>query len=250
MKDSIGFRKLYIGKTFGRAGLWAPGNVAPSGRAGYVAANVGARYAAAALIAFVAVFLPASDMSAQENAVRALADRVAVSKVQFGYSYVMDDGKMKMTGKGSVAVQGECYHMYGDGIEVWCDGSVVCTADDEAKEAVIEPVTQAGGAFVDPVALVRNVDREFRWDIPGQETAFNGVASVRYDLEPLSDSSDISGMKLYFRKTDNILVGAEIETVKVKLVFMISSFGFLPCGDESEFSVPSFGSDWFVTDLR
>ena len=159
-------------------------------------------------------------------------------------------GDVKMTGSGSVSVQGDSYRMSGDGLEIWCDGRSVCTVDDSAKEVVIEPLWAGSGAFVNPAAAIRDIDTGFSWDDSGSRTVFNGQDVLVYELSPNGPAADISGMKLYFSPDGHTLTGAEVQTVKVTVTFVISSLEFLKPGDGTEFAIPMFGPDYFVTDLR
>ena len=188
--------------------------------------------------------------SSRNDAVQAFADRVAASRVWFSYSYEMTDTDVALTGKGNVTVQGDAYRMSGDGLEIWCDGKSVCTADESAKEVVIEPVWAGSGAFVNPAALVRNIGGEFSWDTQGLQSVFNGRQAVRYDLSPKTAGADISEMSLYFSPDGITLVGAELQTVKARIVFHLSEMEFSTPGDGTEFAIPSFGPEYFVTDLR
>lgn len=200
--------------------------------------------------ALLSLCAPAGLQAAGNDPVKAFADRVAASLVKFGYSYEMIDGDVKMTGSGSVSVQGDSYRMSGDGLEIWCDGRSVCTVDDSAKEVVIEPLWAGSGAFVNPAAAIRDIDTGFSWDDSGSRTVFNGQDVLVYELSPNGPAADISGMKLYFSPDGHTLTGAEVQTVKVTVTFVISSLEFLRPGDGTEFAIPMFGPDYFVTDLR
>ena len=189
------------------------------------------------------------NLQAQEDAVRSFADKVAASRVSFSYTYVMDDGDVALNGTGSIVTQGDCYHMEGDGLEIWCDGKSVCTLDKSAGEVVFEPVWAGSGAFVNPAALVSNVDREFTWS-SGKSGTFKGRPVLQYELAPATASGDIEGMELFFSEDGKTLYGAELETSKVNLVFTFSSFSFERPGEASEFMAPDFGPEYFVTDLR
>ena len=206
---------------------------------------------AAAVFAAVLFLLPSSSLHAQgKDPVSSFADRVAGSRVQFDYRYEMEDAGMTMTGEGNVTVQGESYRISGDGLEIWCDGKAVCTVDDAAGEVVIEPVWAGSGAFVNPAALVRNIGGGFLWDPDGRESVFSGREALEYDLTPVEPASDISGLKLCFTPDGTMLVGAELRTAKATVVFHLSSIRFGQPGDGAEFSIPSFGPEYFVTDLR
>lgn len=194
--------------------------------------------------------LVSGSIQAADDPVKAFAERVASSRVSFSYSYEMEDRDVTLTGGGNIVVQGESYRMTGDGLDIWCDGKSICTEDTAAREVVIEPVWAGSGAFVNPAALVRNIGSEFSWDTPGHQAVFNGRQTVRYDLSPKTAGADISEMSLYFSPDGITLVGAELWTVKVRIVFHLSEMEFSTPEDETEFAIPSFSPEYFVTDLR
>ncbi len=59
--------------------------------------------------------------------------------VEASYSMDLEDSA-KLTGKALVVYQGDAFHMSGDGIEIYCDGTDVWTLDIAAGEVYIEPL--------------------------------------------------------------------------------------------------------------
>ena len=60
--------------------------------------------------------------------------KVSVSAVSFNYEYVVDDGRARITGGGSIDMQGEAYLMNGDELEVFCDGRTRWTVDRQSRK--------------------------------------------------------------------------------------------------------------------
>lgn len=192
------------------------------------------------------------NMSVQDDPVSAFADKVADARVRLEYSYLADDGGMKLSGKGIATVQDNCYHVSGDGFEIWCDGESVYTVDPAAMEAVIESVSsyEGQGFVANPVSIVRNIANEFSWTPQATDAYFQGCLTERYDLEPTDTSSGVGMLVLYFRPDDSSLYGVEVYTDSAKVTFTLSEVEFLAEGDMSEFNPPAFGQEYIVTDLR
>ncbi len=173
--------------------------------------------------------------------------KAAESGINFGYSYVMDNSKLKVTGGGEVTVQGNGYFLEGDGLRVWCDGESVWTYDVGAGEVVIEPADDANGLSVNPVLLVMNLGKNYTWNESGTAANFGGRSCRVYALSTIADTG-LTGVKLYFSGPE--LIGAEMITGGVSLVFTISGLKFLPYDQALRFTPPPFPSDCVVTDLR
>ena len=81
---------------------------------------------------------------------------------EFGYEYVIDDGRTKVTGSGTVEMQGDSYIMNGNGIEVYCDGEVRWTVDRTSREVVLESCDADNPDYTaNPAALLRHFDDVF-----------------------------------------------------------------------------------------
>lgn len=189
----------------------------------------------------------------QENIVEALASRISASRVEFGYEYVMDDGRMKMTGSGSVNMQGACFKMEGDGLEVFCDGISRWTVDRNAREVVIESFDSVNMDYLaNPAMLVSSFDKAFK--VSGQvcRASYSGKACVKAVLKPVA-SAGMDEVILYITEDGNSIAGAEIlMSDGAKAIFTLPYFRLSGQGDAScfRFDVSSLSSDYIVTDLR
>ena len=83
------------------------------------------RTTARTIIAFAVASLLAMPqvLSAKSKTLSAFVDKVSVSLVSFDYSFTMPTKKARMTGEGTVKVQGDSFLVDGNGLEVWCDGA-------------------------------------------------------------------------------------------------------------------------------
>ena len=86
--------------------------------------------------------------------------------VEYEYSTVISG--LKAVGAGTVEVQGNTYHMKGNGLEVFCNGESIWTIDEAAKEVVIDPCDAVTDAYVaNPLLLLADLDSYF--DITSQK---------------------------------------------------------------------------------
>jgi len=69
----------------------------------------------------------------------ALKKALLYNEVTFDYSYIVNKD-ISLRGSGTLTLNSPrgAYHMVGDGLDVWCDGTTRWTMDPAAKEMVIE----------------------------------------------------------------------------------------------------------------
>ena len=74
------------------------------------------------LITLMAALLVLPEVSfAKSKTLDTFVSKVSSSLVSFDYSFTMPTKKAKMTGNGSVKVQGTSFIVDGNGLEIWCD---------------------------------------------------------------------------------------------------------------------------------
>ncbi len=183
------------------------------------------------------------------NALSAFVSRMASSSAVFSYGYVVDDGRAKVTGDGTVVMQGESYVVKGNGLEVYCDGQTRWTVDRESLEVVIESYDPENPDYtVNPAVLLRHFDKVF--SVAGRTRA---GSAYDYRLVPSSSETDISEMGLKISEDGMHLVSASMKMKNGTAVsFTFPSFSFSPVPDVSCFSfdISSLSSDYIITDLR
>jgi hypothetical protein len=81
---------------------------------------------------FTALLMAGAGLHAQEILTRFSTDRISCK-----YTYSIDV-PITLTYEGDALVQGECYHLAGNGLEIICDGVTRWTVDAEAREVYIE----------------------------------------------------------------------------------------------------------------
>ena len=123
---------------------------------------------------------------------------------------------LKTAGEGTIEIQGNAYHMKGDGVEIYCDGNSTWVIDEFAQEVFIESAdSREAGFLANPIMLLMNLEE-------------SGI-SYKADGDKMTlDLSD--GTKL-----------------DIKIVKMTG----IPTKKPEAFRPPTeFSKKWIVTDLR
>lgn len=136
--------------------------------------------------------------------------------VSVDYEFSTMVSGFKTVGNGTVQIQGNAYHMTGNGIEIYCDGSTTWLIDENSKEVLIESAdTKDAGVLANPILLLMNLEE----------------SSITYKVQG-----------------DHILLTMPDRTeldIKIKNMVTLSS-------KKSEAFRPpiEFSGQWVVTDLR
>ena len=149
-------------------------------------------------------------------------------------------------------VQDNAFRMNGNGLEVWCDGTVRWTVDREGKEAVVESVgeNEATRYSANPALLLSNLDKVFVRTKSATDK-FQGKKAWAVYMKP-QVNCDVAMVKLYF--VSSVLEGASVIVEDgTQTDFVFSNWKF----DEKTESLSAFrfdesslGKDYVVTDLR
>lgn len=168
-------------------------------------------------------------------------------------SYVMELPSSDITGDGMVEFQGNAYHLSGNGIEAYCDGSDVWLMDPAAKEVYIEPVTDGPDAFMqNPALLFVGLNDNFVVsDIhEGGHMREDGMKDVVFELTP-KVSCGIDECSIQIKKDGDLYYGTFMMSDGIIVRVMVKSIKKSDRKDISSFRpIPSFDSSWMVTDLR
>ena len=87
----------------------------------------------------MALMLAAAGLHAQDILARISTDRITCK-----YSYTTTV-PFALSFSGDAVVQGDCYHLVGNGLEIFCDGENRWTMDTDAKEVYIEEAGETLG---------------------------------------------------------------------------------------------------------
>lgn len=217
------------------------------------------RTTARTIIAFAVASLLAMPqvLSAKSKTLSAFVDKVSVSLVSFDYSFTMPTKKARMTGEGTVKVQGDSFLVDGNGLEVWCDGATRWTIDRISEEALVESVDDSYDSYAtNPALMIASIDDAFREESFGS-SKFGGKvvdASVLTPANKGKGSMDIAGLKLFFKSGTTILIGAEVTLNDGSVSeFTITNLKFEGAGKTKEsfrFDEKTLDSSYVVTDLR
>lgn len=197
---------------------------------------------------FLVMLCAGKAFAVSDGPVDRLYRSLSSSFVEMEYTYSAEVKGLKVVGKGTLQIQDEMWHNNGNGLEMWCDGSTVWTADHSLKEAVIEPVYEDESIASNPaVMFVRMPDM---FEVVRSFDSKDGKAVV-YVLKPLEDApveyfnveimkSDSSIRSGSFALDDGSSVSISVQSMSVKEKRPVTVFR------------PSqiFDSSWVVTDLR
>lgn len=217
------------------------------------------RTTARTIIAFAVASLLAMPqvLSAKSKTLSAFVDKVSVSLVSFDYSFTMPTKKAKMTGNGSVKVQGTSFIVDGNGLEIWCDGKTRWTIDRISEEALVESVDDSYDSYAtNPALMIASIDNAFREESFGS-SKFGGKvvdASVLTPANKGKGSMDIAGLKLFFKSGTTILIGAEVTlndgSVSEFTITNLKFEGAEKTKESFRFDEKTLDSSYVVTDLR
>lgn len=134
--------------------------------------------------------------------------------VDYGFSTTISG--INTNGDGEIYIQGNSYHMKGDGVEIYCDGASTWLIDEVAGEVMIESATSKdAGYLANPVLLLM-------------------------DLEKNAHSYKAEGNKISLQLPNGIELKITIDDMKT-----------VETKKTEDFRPPhKFDSDWIVTDLR
>ena len=132
------------------------------------------------------------------------------------YEFSTEMAGFKAVGDGSLEIQGTSYHMTGNGVEIYCDGTSTWVIDEDASEVVIEAADSRDSGFLaNPVILLMNLEE--------------------------------SGLT-YKESSDHIYINLEDGT---ELDIRIKAMSVAPIKKPEAFRPPTdFSDKWIVTDLR
>lgn len=178
-------------------------------------------------------------------------DKVLSSSVNMSYSYSTMMSGVKVKGNHTLEVQNDLWHMKGNGLEIWCDGSTVWTTDPVAREVIIDhaALSEEGDLSNPALLLVRLED----WFDVKEERRLPDGKSVLYILVPKPDEEiNIEYFNIVIRKSDKMPVSGSFaldDGTSVDVTFI--SMAMTPKKPVSYYRPSqSFDSSWIVTDLR
>lgn len=130
------------------------------------------------LASIIATVLLSSGLFAQDF-IGEIASMVKGARITCDYSYSTTTGTI-ITGKGTAVLQGECYSISGNGLEIICDSNTRWTKDPLYKEVYIEKAGDFGKILSDVEGFLRSIpDLKYEDGVlsgtflfPGEENGF------------------------------------------------------------------------------
>lgn len=155
-------------------------------------------------------------LQVQPSVLDTFRHKVSSECVVIDYEFSTSISGIRTVGDGTVEVQRDSYHMMGNGVEIYCDGTSTWLIDEAAGEVVIESAdSEESGLLANPVMLLMNLDEY----------------GISYSVDG-----------------DNILLTLQDGT---KLDIRIIKMTSIQTKKPEAFRPPTeFSKDWIVTDLR
>lgn len=196
------------------------------------------------LIVALLAFLPAEYSAKASSPLERLYESLSTSCVMMKCDYTMTVGGITSKGDCAVELQGACYKIQGGGLDITSDGESVWVLDQEAREVIIEPVSDDSYYLSNPVLLLKDMYKVFT--ITDQTATASGVRYVLRASEPcgiekavLLISNDAALLSAEFTLDDKSLMEFDVRSTEVS-----------DKKGNGYFSRSSFSSDWIVMDLR
>ena len=143
-----------------------------------------------------------------------LATLVKGSRVSCDYTYRTVSGTV-LTGTGNAVLQGDCYCLKGNGLEIISDGKTRWTVDPAGKEVYVEAAT------------------EFNKIISDIESFLRGIPDLKYENGVMTGTVQVPG--------EDFALFCTISNVRRE-----SGKG----GKEFSFDTAGLDASWVITDLR
>lgn len=152
----------------------------------------------------------------QPSFLDSLVEKAKTECIDVEYDYSTTVSGFKTIGEGVIRIQGNSYHMKGNGMEIFCDGASTWLIDENAKEVLIESAASAdAGYLANPVMLLMNIEQN-----------------------TLSYKAD--GNKIFIQLDPETMLEIRIRDMKLELKKKPEAFR----------PPVEFGSNWIVTDMR
>lgn len=174
-----------------------------------------------------------------------LADHASRQSISLSCDCVSMISDIEISYHAEILVQGNCYHMKGNGLEIYCDGSSLWVMDHEIKEAVIERVSEGNQAYADnPALMIAKADQFFkRSDVMSKDGQF------LYVMSPDADSF-VKEAEILVSENGTFIKGSFLTRDGQSYVVDVTSQKYSDLVDIKKFRPQTFGAEWIVTDLR
>lgn len=184
-----------------------------------------------------------------QGALEDFAGQLTGGEVSFKYSFEVQ-GDVPVKGSGTAVLKGNAFHIFGNGLEIWCDGKTRWTIDRGSREAYIETVEiESVDYLANPATLLGALTRAFQINSVSDVT-LSGKKLQAFNLTPSIDDTGLKSVMLYMDGSTPSRVAITVED-GTKTLFRLSDYAVKEKSDAGfSFDIASLGSDFVVTDLR
>ncbi|MBO6169752.1 MAG: hypothetical protein J6O51_07240 [Bacteroidales bacterium] len=137
--------------------------------------------------------------AAAQSGAQALLKRIEGKRVSFDYSLTTAE-KVPVKHSGSAVIEGNCYRIDDNGMEIWCNGKTRWTVDNVAREVYIEAPGSEAELLISPEKLLGNVKNlvaggtsasgQYTGEGPGKDATF--VLTSIKTSEPKGDRAEFT----------------------------------------------------------
>jgi len=192
----------------------------------------------------IAVFVMAAfSAMAQGDSLDKLVKALDEQSASFDYTF-STSGSLKLTGSGIVKVQGACFYLKGNGLEVWSDGESIWTLDTAAKELYIDSVDQSGTDISNPAQILGSAETAFTKQLATSDMVVlvpKGRSEVKQIKLVMKDKVNPILTKVSATTSDGTVTDFVIKNMKYGKTLPMEQFKL----DEKTLS-----KDYIITDLR
>ena len=139
--------------------------------------------------------------------------RFSTNRISCKYTYSIDV-PITLTYEGDALIQGECYHLKGNGLEIFCDGVNRWTVDSEAREVYIENADE-----------VENIIKEFLTYSKDIKTTGNTLTGTLVDPD---DDTNIKFAltEITYTPIDDDLVPFKLDVESLDDTYLVTDMRF------------------------
>ena len=198
----------------------------------------------------LSVFCVCAAFAQEQGPLDAIARTLSSGESRFNYSFEVK-GDIPMKGNGAAALCGEAYHIFGNEMEIWCDGKTRWTIDRNTCEAYVEAVDADAYDYIsNPATLLEALPRAFEIRSVSDVT-LGGKALKLVRLVPAVGDTGLKSVGLYLDGAVPARVSITVDD-GTETLFRLTGFTVREKSDASAFAfdIASLGADYVVTDLR
>lgn len=123
-----------------------------------------------------------------------LLEKSCANRVTVGYSFVIEQDGVPLEGRGLLVVEGECYSISSEEMDVMCDGVTLWIADKSSRELYIEDAPSASEFRSNPDEYF-GLFKELKVLSSEVSPASKSLAGFRYPVAELDSSWSVNDLR-------------------------------------------------------